>query len=181
MKQQASNLQQLLIEEHIKSVLIIAHSMGGAVAIELIEKLALNKQINVKGIVILEGNLDENDTFYSSKIATRSFEEYKNKTKNKKNAFSLWASSVDLVKVSKKHYLLPKLMKFLDFPAYFMFGAANKGRYTSEKLIENNGLQLIYIPKAGHFIHKENPKSFWSKIKDLFPPHKTDRIKMDSR
>ena len=175
MEQQANNLKQLLLEECVNSVLIIAHSMGGAIAIELIEKLILNNElnqetnINVKGIVILEGNLDENDTFYSSKIAKRSFEEYRKKTK-KINAFSFWASSIDLVKVSKKDYLLPKLMKYLDFPVYFIFGEENKGKYTSEELIEKNGLRLIYIKKAGHFIHKENPELFWNTIKELFPP-----------
>ncbi len=183
MEQQANNLVHLLLEERVRYVLIIAHSMGGAIAIELVEKLALNKQINIriKGIVIMEGNLDENDTFYSSKIAERPFEEYQKKTKNKKNAFSFWASSVDLVKVSKKDYLLPKLMKYLEFPVYFVFGEQNKGRYTSEGLIEKNGLPLIYITNAEHSPHIENPKSFWGTFKDLFPPHKTDRIKMDSR
>lgn len=186
MEQQADNLKQLLIEERVTSVLIIAHSMGGAIAIELIEKLTLYNELNqetnikVKGIVIMEGNLDENDTFYSSKIAERPFEEYRKNTKNK-NAFSFWASSVDLVKVSKKENLLPKLIKYLEFPVYFMFGQRNKGKYTSEQLIVKNGLPLIYIPKAGHFIHKENPKSFWSKIKDLFPPQKTDGVKIDSQ
>ncbi len=168
MENQAQYLLSILIKEKVKSLVIFGHSMGGAIAIYLVELLAqeLKHRIDLLGLFYLEGNLDENDTFYSSKIAGLPFEKYRKKT-IKKNAFRTWASSVNLVKVSKTEILLPKLIKYLHFPVYFVFGEKNKGRFTSEALIKRSKLPLVYIPDAGHFLQVVNPASFWRIITDL--------------
>lgn len=59
MDQQARNLHHVLCEEEVKSLAIIAHSMGGPIAIALIEQLVMKKdqEINVLGLFYLEGNL----------------------------------------------------------------------------------------------------------------------------
>jgi pimeloyl-ACP methyl ester carboxylesterase len=190
--EQARNLVQLLVQEKIKkhSLVIIAHSLGGPIAISLIEQLSLFKDPDIKpiGLIYLEGNLDKNDTFYSSQIAKYSFDEYdkeydvmlKDILEKPENypkgyyekirfsgAFPLWATSVDIVLVSESNELLPRLQKHLDFPVYFVFGEKNKNRFTSEALIKNAELPLVFIPKCGHFMHLENPETFWKIITKL--------------
>ncbi|MHA1728959.1 MAG: alpha/beta fold hydrolase [Promethearchaeota archaeon] len=182
MEQQAQYLLLLLKKENVKSLVIIAHSMGGAVAISLIEMIKMiemlsqqkaieatemSVKINLFGLFFLEGNLDENDTFFSSKIAQQPFEEYKIRHKNEINAFSIWASSIDLVRVSNTNILLSRLQVHLDFPAFFLFGEKNKGHFSSEDLIRREKLKILFIPDTGHFMHLENPHAFWKIIKKL--------------
>jgi len=151
MDHQAKNLVQLLIEEvdENHSFIIMAHSLGGPIAISLIEQLSLLKQhkTRIAGLFYLEGNMDKNDAFYSSQIAKHSYQEYTKKFEEmlehiqqnpdeypdgyyKKakmiGAFPFWATSVDLVSVSESNQLLPRLQKTLQFPVYFVFGAENK-------------------------------------------------------
>ena len=63
MKNQAIVLHNLLIEEEITRVVIIAHSMGGPIAISLIEEIMNSRNqnsinIEVLSLFYLEGNLD---------------------------------------------------------------------------------------------------------------------------
>lgn len=192
MDQQAKFLIQLLKEEVNENHLlyIMAHSLGGPIAISLIEQLSFIKEskIKMKGLFYLEGNLDKNDAFYSSQIAKHSYEEYIIKfkemldhilqnphdypdgyyeTAKKVGAFPLWATSVDLVAVSESNQLLPRLQKHLQFSVHFFFGEKNKGRFTSETMVRNAKLPLVYIPDTGHFMHLENPETFWKKVVGL--------------
>ncbi len=171
----------------------MAHSMGGPIAISLIEKVKIlkNNKINIKGLFYLEGNLDKNDAFFSSTIAKYPFEQYKkgfdlwidNLIKQSKTQifpelfrfesirylgpYSLWGSSYDLVKLSESNKLLPRLQRLIDFPVYFVFGEKNKGRFTSEALVKSALLPIIYIPNAGHLLLFENPTDFWEIVKEL--------------
>ena len=193
MSKQASNLRQLVIEEDVQSLVILAHSMGGPIAISLIEQLAqlIDPEIKVLGLFYLEGNLDKNDAFFSSQIAKHSFEEYEKNfeswlddliekvEENDKEFFidlrevgpsPLWASSVDLVSISESNQLLPRLQSAIrahDSPINFIFGERNKGLFTSETLIKRSQLPLIFIPEAGHAMFIDNPNSFWKNIKQL--------------
>ncbi|MHA2182549.1 MAG: alpha/beta fold hydrolase [Promethearchaeota archaeon] len=182
MENQGRYLYELLLFEKVGEVIIIAHSMGGPVAISLIDKIQNHStgEIQVKGLFYLEGNLDKNDTFLSSKIAQYPFEEFKqnfsNKVKDLINNFkldysnngpySIWGSANDLVKLPEEQ-LLPRLQKLIDFPVYFVFGEKNKGRFTSEELVKNQKLPIIYIPNTGHGMFLENPQEFWKVIKKL--------------
>lgn len=191
MDQQAKNLYQVLIKEKVKSLVIIAHSMGGPIAISLIEQLIQEKDRKVKllGLFYLEGNLDKNDTFFSSQIAKYSYKEYEKefnswiKTLNKKTKgklvefiaelqkigpFPLWATSVYLVSVSLSNQLLPRLqsaLKEFTCPVYFIYGEKNKGLFSSETLVKQAQLSLIFIPEAGHVMFEDNPIAFWKVIK----------------
>ncbi|MHA2244725.1 MAG: alpha/beta fold hydrolase [Candidatus Hodarchaeales archaeon] len=188
MNNQASLLHQLLINENVKSLIILAHSMGGPVAISLIEQITerINQKINVLSLFYLEGNLDENDTFFSSQIAKHSYEEFEKRfdfwiEKLHKNIegefvtelqkigpFPLWASSVDLVSISLSNQLLPRLQSALkksNFPVYFIYGGKNKGLFSSQTLVKKAQLPLIFIPEAGHVMFDDNPDAFWKTIK----------------
>ncbi len=195
MKNQAIMLHDLLIEVKMNHVVIIAHSMGGPIAISLIEEI-LNTQnqksinIEVLGLFYLEGNLDKGDASFSSTIARYSLDEFETDfesflqdlvTKWGSSAetqsycyklksmgpYPLWASCKDLVRLSNSNKLLPRLQKCLNFPVYFVFGEDNKGFYSSEVLIKESKLPIIFIPKAGHGLHLGNPSDFWQIIKEL--------------
>lgn len=182
MENQGRYLYELLLFEEIRDVIIMAHSMGGPVAISLIDKIQnLSKgKIKVKGLFYIEGNLDRNDTFLSSIIAQYPFEEFKQKFKERvedlitkfkldystNGPYSIWGSAYDLVQLPEEE-LLPRLQRLIDFPVYFILGEKNKGRFTSEELVKSENLPVVYIPNTGHNMFFENPKEFWRVIKEL--------------
>lgn len=190
MENQGQYLFDLLIAEDIHNIIIIAMSMGGPVAVSLIDiiKNQSNEKIKVKGLIYLEGNLDINDTFFSSRISKYSFNQFKeqfdswiddyisrSKSENidfwegfrQMGPYPIWGSAYDIVKLSESNQLLPHLQQLSDFPMYFVFGKKNKGRFTSESLVQKANLPVIYIPNAGHSMRNDNPEGFWKIIKKL--------------
>ncbi|MFW9876549.1 MAG: alpha/beta fold hydrolase [Candidatus Thorarchaeota archaeon] len=190
MENQGQYLYELLLSENLQTIIIMAISMGGPVAISLIDKIKKNRdeKIKVKGLFYLEGNLDKSDTFFSSRIAKYSFEQFKEEFNswidnmiNKLNTeeveflegyrqmgpYPIWGSAYDIVKLSESNQLLPRLQQLSDFPMYFVFGEKNKGRFTSESLVEKANLPVMYIPNAGHAMRNDNPEGFWKVIKKL--------------
>lgn len=193
MNNQAERLVQLLIEEKVESLIILAHSMGGPIAISLLEFLVQKPdlKINLFGLVYLEGNLDQNDAFFSSQISKYSRQKFENtfdswlntlskdakgwlkdffQELRKIGPFPLWASSMDLVSVSTSNELFPRLKRVIqayNIPIYFIFGEKNKGQFTSESLVKQSQLPLFYVPEAGHAMFDENPNAFWKIIKQI--------------
>jgi len=190
MENQGQYLYDLLLSEDIHKVIIIAMSMGGPVAISLIDKIRneKNEKIEVKGLIYLEGNLDKNDTFFSSRIAKYPFKQFKEQFDSWINDFisrskpenagfwegfrsmgpyPIWGSAYDIVILSESNQLLPRLQELSDFPMYFVFGERNKGRFTSESLVKEANLPVIYIPNAGHAMRDDNSEDFWEIIKNV--------------
>ncbi|MFX1578958.1 MAG: alpha/beta fold hydrolase [Promethearchaeota archaeon] len=191
MRQQAEYLFAILKKEHVQSVSLLAHSMGGAIAVSLIEILAHQSAPSVrpKLLFYLEGNLDAGDAFFSSMFAKMSFHDFKQEFKaisdkilggSKKDQmidyvsafreagpFTIWASSKDLAPISAKGDLLDRLLAHRDFTCYFIFGEKNRGVYSSEKLVRDAQLPLLFIPNAGHGLHTENPSYFWDVVSEL--------------
>lgn len=187
---QGHYLYDLLLSEKVRNVIIIGISMGGPVAISLIDKIKNQKtdKIKVKGLFYLEGNLDINDAFFTSTIAKYPFEQFKdqydswvdNLIKLSKpedveylegframGPYPIWGISYDLVKLSESNQLLPHLQQLSNFPVYFVFGEKNKGRFTSESLVKKENLSVIYIPNAGHSMRYDNPEGFWKVVVPL--------------
>ncbi|MFX1281628.1 MAG: alpha/beta fold hydrolase, partial [Promethearchaeota archaeon] len=190
MENQGQYLYDLLLSENVHNLIIIAMSMGGPVAISLIDKIKnrANDKIIIKGLFYLEGNLDKNDTFFSSKIAQYPFEQFNEEfdtwidnfieRSNPENSdfwegfrimgpYAIWGSAYDVVIQSERNLLLPQLQQLSDFPMYFVFGERNIGRFTSESLVKKANLPVIYIPNAGHTMRNDNPEGFWKIIKNL--------------
>ncbi len=191
MKQQAESLVAILEDEHVEQLSILAHSMGGAVAISLIELLrdANEANINTRVLFYLEGNLDAGDAFFSSLFSDMTFPEFEqafddtcdkiledSKGQNmidyisafrEAGPFTIWASSKDLAPISVEGNLLNRLLKHRDFDCYFIYGEKNKGHLSSEKLVRDAQLPLLFIPDAGHGLHTENPSYFWEVIGNL--------------
>jgi pimeloyl-ACP methyl ester carboxylesterase len=141
--------------------------------------------IKIKGLFYLEGNLDKNDTFFSSRITKYPFEQFKEefsiwvdnliKSSNKEEVefsegfrqmgpYPIWGTAYDLVNLSFSNQLLPRLRQLSDFPMYFVYGEKNKERFTSESLVKKANLPVIYIPNAGHGMRNDNPEGFWKAI-----------------
>ena len=181
MENQANMLKALVIEEDVKRLVILAHSMGGPIAVSLIESLAHKTDIALLSLIYLEGNLDTNDAYLSGKFAAHTFEEYTQvfqkrlenieqkdpdlyETTKAVGPFPFWASSVDLVEVSRSNELLPRILEHEDLSLHFIFGEGNRGRFSSEDLVKRAGLPPSYIPDAGHMMYLDNPTDFWPVI-----------------
>lgn len=193
MENQAECLYDILLQEEVHRVRIIAHSMGGPIAISLLELLETNEEVVATLLLYLEGNLDEGDAFFSSKVASMPFQEYAQKFESwcqstleqtedesmrswiqgikQAGPLTIWASSKDLVAVSKTDNLLPRLFQAFDGPMYFIYGADNKGDYSSENLVRESGESIIYVPDAGHAMHEDNPTGFWDLVTQLIEKH----------
>ena len=189
MQSQARAIHAILKRKGVKRVAIIAHSMGGPIAVSLIEQLREANGIEPTHLFYLEGNIDNGDAFFSSKVASMTLREYisgfdewyEHVTRETKEGLlldwykgignagpmSVWASSTDLVSVSKSDEVIGRLKNAITFPSYFFFGEKNKGVYSSEKTLRDAGYQILYVPLAGHSMYLENPEWFWEKIHEL--------------
>lgn len=191
MEQQAKYLAAILEKEHVEHLSILAHSMGGAIAVSLVELLHSKKKTNsdVRVLFYLEGNLDAGDAFFSSMFAKKTLTEFEQDFDEicdkmlsepddqsmidyvaafrEAGPFTIWASSKDLAPISIEGTLLNRLLTHRDFECYFIFGEKNKGHLSSEKLVRDAQLPLLFIPNAGHGLHTENPSYFWKIVGDL--------------
>ncbi len=201
MDQQAKYLIAILEREHVKQLSVLAHSMGGPIAVSLIELLAHHDapHSKIKLLLYLEGNLDAGDAFFSSIFAKMSFSEFQQDFESicgkilgdsqeehmiefvssfrKAGPFTIWASSKDLAPISVKGNLLKRLLAHRDFDCYFIFGEKNRGIYSSEKLVRNARLPLLFIPNAGHGLHTENPSYFWATVGELIERENVEAAK----
>ncbi|TFG26809.1 alpha/beta hydrolase [Candidatus Thorarchaeota archaeon] len=199
MEQQAKYLVAILERERIEHLSLLAHSMGGAIAIALIELLQnqFSTNVNTRMLFYLEGNLDAGDAFFSSLFAAKAFNQFEQEFDvickeirgesqeehmieyasafREAGPFTIWASSRDLAPISVEGSLLDRLQKHCDFDCFFIFGEKNKGRLSSENLVRNEQLPLFFIPKAGHGLHTENPSYFWKFAGDLIQK-KSDEV-----
>jgi len=198
---QAEFLAAILEEEEVEQVSILAHSMGGAIAVLLIELLARQNTSITKPklLLYLEGNLDAGDAFFSSKFAEMTFQVFRQNFESissrilgdskeehmidyvsafrEAGPFTIWASSKDLAPISIRGDLLDRLLKHCEFDCYFIFGEKNRGVYSSEKLVRDAQLPLLFIPDAGHGLHTENPDYFWEKVCTIIQSVKTIDVK----
>ena len=179
MKEQAEMLLKLIDKLGIKEVVLVPHSMGGPVALELAEMI----ENRVKGIVYAEGNVDFNDCFFSNWIITKHtyeewvggvfqgiLERYKQDPEqanyvtsfSKAGPVSTYRSSEDLVMVSKKDDIRDRLAA-LKIPVLAVFCEKNKGKFTSEaKMAEK--FPLVFIPDAEHSMMVDNPDDYYREI-----------------
>lgn len=191
MEQQAKYLVAILERENVKQLSLLAHSMGGAIAVSLIELLHHQSETIAKPrlLLYLEGNLDAGDAFFSSLFAKMTFAKFRQEFDSicskiqgdseekhmidfisafrKAGPFTIWASSKSLAPVSVKGTLLNRLLVHRGFDCYFIYGEKNKGILSSEKLVRDAQLPLLFIPNAGHGLHTENPFYFWMIVSEL--------------
>jgi len=184
MAEQTIRLKELIIHLALdENVILIAHSMGGPIAILLAELL----KEKVKAIVYAEGNIDLGDCFFSISIITdSSLEKWKVEnfqktvetfktlgedlssyllTFEKAGPETTYLSSRDLVQISKKDTLIQNLVD-LKIPILPIFGANNKGKFTSEEKIAKH-FTIKYVADSGHSMMHDNPDEFYRFIAEF--------------
>ena len=176
MKDMANHVKTLVDEKApTGKIVLILHSMGGAIGIFLAELLG----DRVRGIIFAEGNLDFDDCFFSNYIITRHsldewvkgkfdriLEKYKanpemaeySKAFEKAGALTLYRASEDLVKVSKADVLLDKLVA-LGVPVVGVYGEENNGKYPSEARFREH-FPVVFTP-GGHNMMTDDPDTFY--------------------
>ncbi len=183
MDDQAKVLNRLLKRLSLKSnIVLVAHSMGGPIAVSLAELLS----DRVVGLIYAEGNIDVGDCFFTKFVIDsfslekweeigfkQSLAEFR-KDPNfadfavsfaKAGAITIYKSSEDLVRVSIEDTLLDRLIQ-LSIPILAIFGAKNKGKFSSEKKLQSK-FPIQYIPEAGHGLMVDNPRIFFETIIDF--------------
>ena len=180
MEDQAKILLKLLNAISFKGkIVLVAHSMGGPIAVSLAELLG----DSVSGMIYAEGNIDEGDCFLSKKIIDSFFiEDWINigfnkyikklesngemktfaKTFSKANPVAIYQSSQDLVAISKKDTLVGRLVQ-LSVPILGLYGDRNKGKFSSEKKLASS-FPIQFVPNSGHSMMHDNSDSFFHNI-----------------
>jgi pimeloyl-ACP methyl ester carboxylesterase len=185
MRDQAEVLRKVVDCFGFERFHLVAHSMGGAVGIELCEMM-LGR---VCSFINAEGNLTSEDCTGSRHIAEMSeerfvqvgFEQFKRelrkefersrdsagieylKSLSKATAESMYKSSVSLVKESDFGNLLER---FCELPFYkcYIYGEKNKDVFPAEKLLRQRGIPIFYISDSGHAMMDENPNEFYNLV-----------------
>lgn len=161
---------------------VIAHSMGGAVAVRFMETYPHK----VTAFANVEGNLTGNGLFLSSKIAGQTRDQFAAnglQTIRRKFAGSdnlgeqayaralesaapeaVHDNAVSLVEHSQRGDLLPKFLD-LEVPRLYMYGEQNRSgadHYRSQ--FEKHGVQMAEIPGSGHWPMHDNPDAFYGAL-----------------
>jgi pimeloyl-ACP methyl ester carboxylesterase len=185
METQAKALAELLAIEGSTELVMVAHSMGGLIALRLAEILGRWSSPRVLGLAYAEGNIDENDTFVSRTIAEQSRETFFTsgwgrligdlsgdpqmasyvRTLTSAGPLTVHASCLSVVAQSREEVTTPLLRRF-TFPKLFIFGERNCGRFTSELVAQRLG-EVCYVPDAGHAMYEDNPEAFWTLIRSF--------------
>ena len=157
----------------IQWVILIGHSMGGIVgllfAMKYIEK--------VKAFINIEGNLIDEDCFFTRKIVEGGYEKFKSKTfrdfkqslakrdntgarkyaENLKSVLpkSFWDYSESMVEITDDADLLQKFVS-LKIPKLFIYGSENNKLSYIPKLKENK-IETSEIVDSNHFPQFDNP------------------------
>ena len=170
LEKQSNLVAELLKELEFTNLHIVAHSMGGAIALLLIDKLR-----EVNSFFCLEGNLVPEDCKISRIIASFEEKEFVN------NLFLLapsqfccrglvsypaaspeafYRSSKSVVYWSFEGDLLEKYKNLVINKAYF-YGEENSTMPILSKLTEQD---VVQINGCGHFMMLDNPKDTYNEI-----------------
>lgn len=167
---------------------IVGHSMGGLTALQL----AHRNPKSIRSFVNIKGNLAPEDCFISRQILDREDENIDSFLNDfisgcRQSSFysmALYAASIrqrvrlgaikgifeSMVQLSDNGDLLSKFISF-SFPKAFMFGEQHASlSYLSE--LKASGVELMEIPKSGHFPMYSNPVAMWLSIQEFI--HRAD-------
>lgn len=179
MEEQAEICKLLLKQFQYETLHIVAHSMGGAIGLLLVEKIKdkLTSYINV------EGNLVGADCgIFSRKTIHYSLEEFQNKIFNemivsnklsREYSTKLWSemlekchplafykSSKSLVEWSDSNKLLDIFIN-LKASRKYIYGDKNSQMDVLDMLKD---IEKISISNSGHFVMNDNPHEFYKKL-----------------
>jgi pimeloyl-ACP methyl ester carboxylesterase len=183
LEEHASTLSRLLDHIGSKQYILVGHSMGGAVAIELASK----RSDLIVQLVLAEANLEVGGGIWSRNIAEQTENDFErlgyqqliNKRRSAALAgdyvasialgiwqvaspFAFHRSAVSLVKGTQP-VMWDQLIR-LPIPRTFIFGSRSIEEYEEDKelhkRLEAHGIQVAIVPDAGHGMIAENPVGF---------------------
>lgn len=192
LEEHASTLSRLLDHIGSKQYILVGHSMGGSVAIQLASK----RPDLIIQLVLAEANLEAGGGILSSNIADQTendFERlgYQQLINNRRSAamdgdyiasiaLGMWQvtsplafhrSAVSLVKGTQP-VMWEQLIK-LPIPRTFIFGSRSLEEYEEDKelhkRLEAHGIQVAIVPDAGHGMMAENPVGFAKVLREALP------------
>lgn len=183
LEEHASTLSGLLDHIGSRQFILVGHSMGGAVAIEL----ATRRPDLIIQLVLAEANLEAGGGLLSRNIANQAEDDFINHgyselINNRRIAamagdeiaaigLGIWQitsprgfhrSAVSLVRGTQP-VMWDQLIQ-LTIPRTFIFGGRSLEEYESDKemykKLESHGIQVAIVPNAGHGMMAENPAGF---------------------
>ena len=170
MEAHAKCLSGLLAKLKVTNPVIIAHSMGGAIALLLIEQLP-----SVEYFFCLEGNLIAEDCTISKAVESQAEDDFiisynvdpvkYRWGQHAPGPKGFYRSSVSLVQLSESGELL-KRYNGLKYPKTYIYG--DKIRNTKAvRVLALAGQDVVGIEGCGHFMLNEKPDSTYSVIEEM--------------
>jgi pimeloyl-ACP methyl ester carboxylesterase len=192
MADQADLVLEWIRSLELTRIILVGHSMGGAICLYLAEALGTE----VQTFFNLEGNLSREDCMFSGKVASSSWADFenegfqrfrddleestretdlpglKNYYKNilKAHPRAYYLSSVSLVKESCEGNLN---QRFLDLPTekWYVFGE-NSINYTNMRFLDEHNIPYFIVPESGHFMMDDQPDLFYELLFNSLKQHK---------
>ena len=155
----AEDVLYLINHLDLQEVVIVGHSLGGMVAMEVARRSS-----QVAGLVLLEGwtslsaagSAFDTGRFYGS-LSEISIAQIQQKSKETRNRFKpqVWQAFWESVKNFDAYTYLERA----GIPIYEVFGSIGRNDLTEQKLRipSNPNIQWIWIPNAGHYLPHECP------------------------
>ena len=155
-------------------VIFVSHSMGSIIAAMISEGYSTDGWIN------MEGNMVEEDCFFSRRVVGYSLEEFIQtgfssllnlfrkaqaingttreyiKSLERVNPYALWHHAEETVNFTVNGYAKRRFMEYLA-PRRYIVGEYTKQNSAVKKMLDINDM-ILTIPGAGHFIMKDNPR-----------------------
>lgn len=173
----AKYLQEFIEDLNLEEIIVLGHSLGGAIAIELCNLL----KDRVQTLILSEANLDPSRPGSASfEIANLNENDLDNTferklTEYEKSGNTMWVAtlrnwlpkaafeiSTNAVRGGRTSWR--ELLYKFEFPKYFIFGEKSLPDVDVEKLKEHD-VEVKVVPNAGHSMAWENPNDFAQVIK----------------
>ena len=172
LEQQVAVIVDLLKSLDIKTLHIVAHSMGGGIAL-----LAMRSLNQVKSFFSLEGNLVAEDCTLSKRVVSMSESKFVNElyplapqkfrcrglpTDPDPSPVAVYRSAKSLIYWSTEGNLLEEFSR-LSFPKYYFYGEYNQNIPVLSRL---QSFDTVKIPGCGHFMMLDNPHVTYNEIRN---------------
>ncbi len=176
----AEALEAFLSHEDVREVVVVGHSMGGAIGLLLAERLGAACR---RGLVSLEGNLFPSNCVTSRQAARFSEDDFLHggfevvrhaleqqpgpasaswrQTLAECSPLAFHRASVSLVQWCDSLELARKFER-LSCPKAYFFGRPNRA-LADFKALEGK-FEAVHVADAGHFLMLDNPKEFYGKL-----------------